>query len=97
MSATAMSFTERDYLQEMLNIEKTIVKSYGEFLTESSCPALRSVLSKNFTDAGNVQLDVYNAMTQKGYYKVKPAPAADVNEAKTTADTFKQEIAKLTI
>jgi spore coat protein CotF len=97
MNANAMNFTERDYLQEMLNIEKTIVKTYGEFITETSSPTLRSILSKNFSEAGGVQLDIYNTMAQKGYYKVKPAPAADINEAKTAADTFKQEISKLTI
>jgi spore coat protein CotF len=97
MNASAMNFTERDYLQEMLNIEKTIVKTYGEFITESACPNLRSILSKNFADAGNIQLNIYNTMAQKGYYKVKPAPAADIKEAKTAADTFKQELSKLTI
>jgi len=95
--STAMNFSEKDYLQEMLNIEKTIVKSYGEFITETSCPNLRSLLSKHFSDAGNNQFAIYNTMKEKGYYKVKPAPAADVNEVKTTADTFKQEISMLTL
>ncbi|MDR1906498.1 MAG: spore coat protein [Clostridiales bacterium] len=93
----AMNFTEKDYLQEMLNLEKTIVKTYGEMITEAQCPNLRGVLSKNFDEAGNIQLGIYNAMAEKGYYKVKPAPAADINEAKTVADTFKREIGSLTI
>ncbi|MDR2047525.1 MAG: spore coat protein [Clostridiales bacterium] len=93
----AMNFTEKDYLQEMLNIEKTIVKSYGEFITEASCPTLRGILSKNFGEAENAQLNVYNAMSDKGYYKVKPAPAADISEAKTAADAFQREMSRLTV
>jgi spore coat protein CotF len=93
----APAFSERDYLQDTLNLEKTIVKSYGEFITETANPMLRTVLNRGFDEAGTTQLNIYNAMAEKGYYKVKPAPAADVNEAKTAADGFKQEISGLTI
>ncbi|MDR3292831.1 MAG: spore coat protein [Clostridiales bacterium] len=91
------TFTEKDYLQEMLNLEKTIVKTYGEMITESACPQLRTLLNRNFDEAGEIQFNVYTAMADKGYYKVKPAPMQDITEAKTAADTFKQEISKLKV
>ncbi|MDR3318890.1 MAG: spore coat protein [Clostridiales bacterium] len=74
---------EKDILQDILVLEKDIVKSYGSFLIESSCPKMRTLLNDNFKQSAGDQFCVFDAMSKRGYYPTKDATDSDVQEAKS--------------
>ena len=79
MTAT---MTEKDMLQDILVLEKDIMKTYASYMTEASCENLRNVLNKNFKDTAGDQFQVFYSMTSRDMYPVKEAPAPEVAQAK---------------
>ncbi|NLC17311.1 MAG: spore coat protein [Clostridiales bacterium] len=76
------NLTEKDMLHDMLVLEKDIVKYYGSYLIEASCPELRKTLNQNLQASADDQFSVFNAMQSRGYYSVKDAPEQEVAQAK---------------
>jgi len=76
------TFQEKDLLQDILVLEKDIVKSYGSYLVEASCPNLRDTLDQNMKASADDQFSVFNAMQSRGYYQTKDAPQQEVQQAK---------------
>ena len=74
--------TEKDMLQDILVLEKDIVKTYASYLIETSCENLREVLHKNLEDSAGDQFQVFYSMTSRNMYPVKEAPAPEVMQAK---------------
>ena len=79
---TATMMTEKDMLQDILVLEKDLVKTYASYITEASCENLRNVLNKNFKDTTGDQFQVFYSMTSRDMYPVKEAPAPEVAQAK---------------
>lgn len=67
------SLNEKDSLQDMLNLEKTMVKLYATAWTEGASKGFRTMLKTHIGETANDQLDVFLAMTEHGYYKVQSA------------------------
>ncbi|HEY8443981.1 MAG TPA: spore coat protein [Clostridia bacterium] len=76
------TFKEKDMLQDLLVLEKDIVKAYGSYLVEASCPKLRDVVCQNMEDTANDQFGIFNQMQSRGYYPTKDAPEQEVTQAK---------------
>jgi len=74
---------EKDILTDILAVEKYLVKNYGSYVVESSCPKLRTLLINNFKAVAGDQFCVYDAMSKRGYYPSKDAMDQDVQMAKT--------------
>lgn len=74
---------EKDILQDILVLEKDIVKTYGSYIIESSCEKMRSLLTDNMSESAEGQFEVFEAMNTRGYYPVEDAPAQKVQQAKT--------------
>jgi len=79
---TANTMTEKDMLQDILVLEKDIVKTYASYLIETSCENLRTVLQKNLKDSAGDQFQVFYSMTSRDMYPTKEAPAPEVAQAK---------------
>lgn len=84
--------TEKDLMHDLLATEKQVISAYSTGITETSCQNLRNTLVNNFTKVQDVQYKVFEAMQQKGWYPTKDAPDADVQKAKTDANTMMNEL-----
>lgn len=84
--------TEKDLMHDLLATEKQVISAYSTGITETSCPNLRNTLVTNFKNAQDVQFKVFDAMKQKGWYKIKDAQDADVQQAKDDATTMMNEL-----
>lgn len=82
-----VTLNEQDSLQDMLNLEKTMVKVYATAMTEGASKGFRNLVKTNLIDTTSDQLDVFLAMTNKGYYKVESAPEETLKEQR---DNFKE-------
>jgi len=71
---------ERDFTNDLLSMEKYITDSYCTFLNEASHEALYQDILTIFTEAQNEQRRMYNLMFQKGWYKLEPADAQQLQQ-----------------
>lgn len=76
------SFSEKDMMYDILAEEKSLVKSYSDFITEASCTELRNVLTDNFDRSGFAQYQTFDMLCQRNWYSIKPVPSQQVAEAK---------------
>ena len=82
--------SEQDMIQDMLSEEKSLLSNYGTFIPEAACPQLRQVLTQTFTDCAQNQYDIFDKMSQLGWYPTKDAPVADVTAARDKFNQLRQ-------
>ena len=68
------TLNEKDSLQDLLGVEKNLVKIYSTAITEGCSDGFRAVVQTNWQDSVSDQMDVFLQMTELGYYKVESAP-----------------------
>ena len=83
---------EKDILTDVLNQEKSLIKTYGSYLTEASIPALRNIMEDNMGEVAEDQFKVFQTMSDKKYYPLKPATAADIDTAIEAANKLKKDM-----
>ena len=76
------TLNERDSLQDMLTLEKGLVKLYSTALTEGVSNGFRTVVKDHWNGAVSDQLDVFFQMTEHGYYRVESASEDALEEQK---------------
>ena len=91
-SKQQIQLNEKDSLQDMLNLEKEIVKLYSTALTEGNGSKFRTMVKNHLVDSANDQFEVFTQMAENNYYEVKPADKAVIDEQKAN---FKQVLAQL--
>ena len=91
-SKQQIQLNEKDSLQDMLNLEKEIVKLYSTALTEGIGAKLSPMVKNHLVDSANDQFEVFTQMAENNYYEVKPADKAVIDEQKAN---FKQVLAQL--
>ncbi len=84
--------SEQEIMNDALASEKQIISAYGTYLPESTCENLRSEFTKIINDKQQVQLQIFDAMKQKGWYNVKNANLSDVQMAAQKYQTSKQSM-----
>ena len=92
-SKQQIQLNEKDSLQDMLNLEKEIVKLYSTALTEGNGSKFRTMVKNHLVDSANDQFEVFTQMAENNYYEVKPADKAVIDEQKAN---FTQVLAQLT-
>lgn len=86
-----ISLSEKDALQDMLDIEKLLMNYYNAALTEGSCKSFRKEILKRFTEHAETQFTVFEQMLARGYYEVQPAERQLVEKNKETfSKAYKQ-------
>lgn len=91
-SKQQIQLNEKDSLQDMLNLEKEIVKLYSTAPTEGNGSKFRTMVKNHLVDSANDQFEVFTQMAENNYYEVKPADKAVIDEQKAN---FKQVLAQL--
>ena len=79
---SAQPLTDQELAFDLLYQEKALMANMTSEFLESSQPGMRQVMSDCSLQMGQDQLDLWNVMSQQGWYPVKPADAQDVQTAK---------------
>lgn len=82
-----ITLSERDALQDMLDVEKLLMNYYNAALTEGSCKPFRKEILKHLTSHAETQFTVFEQMLARGYYEVQPAETQMIEEK---AETYKK-------
>lgn len=77
-----ITLNEKDSLQDMLNIEKSLVKIYATAMTEGASKGFRTLVKSHWSQTAEDQMQVFLEMTELGYYKVESAPETTLSEQK---------------
>lgn len=78
---------DRDRVQDLLAQEKYLTASYNVAMYEAGHDALYQTIKENFDACHQIQRQIFNAMFQKGWYKL---PVADAESVAHTYNQFKQ-------
>lgn len=87
-----ITLNEKDSLQDMLNIEKSLVKIYSTAMTEGASKGFRTLIREHWNQATDDQIKVFFEMTEHGYYQVESAPEQVLQEQKTKFSKVKSQL-----
>ncbi len=91
-SKMEVTLSEKDALQDMLDVEKLLMNYYNAALTEGSCKPFRKEILKHFAEHADTQFTVYEAMLARGYYETKPAEKQLIEQS---ADQFSKTLKQI--
>ena len=87
-----ITLNEKDSLQDMLNVEKAMVKLYSTALTEGCSKGFRTLVKENFSSTIEDQFKVFAMMTEQGYYQVESAPEEPLKEQRENFSSVKSQL-----
>ena len=87
-----MTLNEKDSLQDMLNLEKSLVKIYSTAMTEGCSKGFRTLIKNHWGQATDDQIKVFFEMTEHGYYQVESAPETMLSEQKNKFMKVKNQL-----
>ena len=86
------TLNEKDSLQDMLTLEKSLVKMYSTAITEGVSNGFRTLIKENWNGAVSDQIEVFFQMTDHGYYKVESAPEESLEEQREKFCEIKNQL-----
>ncbi len=87
-----ITLSEKDALQDMLDVEKFLMNYYNAALTEGSCKPFRKEIRKNLTSHAETQFTIFEQMLSRGYYEVEPAQQQMIAEK---SDAYKKVLKQI--
>ena len=87
-----ITLNEKDSLQDMLTLEKSVVKLYSTAITEGVSDGFRSVVKENWQESVADQLEVFLQMTEHGYYTVESASQETLSEQREKFNEIKSQL-----
>ena len=87
-----ITLNEKDSLQDMLNLEKSLVKIYSTAITEGCSKGFRTLVKEHWDQATEDQLKVFLQMTEHGYYEVQSAEQTVLSENKNKFMQIKSQL-----
>lgn len=87
-----ITLNEKDSLQDMLNLEKSLVKIYSTAMTEGVSKGFRTLVKEHWNQANDDQIKVFFQMTEHGYYQVESAPEEILTEQKNKFNKVKNQL-----
>jgi spore coat protein CotF len=77
-----ITLNEKDSLQDMLNVEKNLVKIYSTAITEGCSKGFRTLIKSHWQEVTDDQMKVFLEMTDHCYYQVQSAEETMLSEQK---------------
>lgn len=87
-----ITLNEKDSLQDMLNLEKSLVKIYSTAITEGCSKGFRTLIKEHWNEATEDQMKVFLQMTEHGYYEVESAEQTVLSENKNKFMQVKSQL-----
>lgn len=87
-----ITLNEKDSLQDMLNLEKSLVKIYSTAITEGCSKGFRTLIKSHWQEAADDQMKVFLEMSELGYYQVESAEETMLAEQKEKFNKVKTQL-----
>lgn len=79
-----VTFDDKQMITDLLNSQKYLTSVYNGFCCEAATPEVRSCLSAILREEHSIQEELFNEMSNKGWYPVEKAEEAKIQSAKQT-------------
>lgn len=76
-------FDDREILNDALISQKFLTDDYNIFAGECSTPAVYNDFMNILAEEHQIQNEVFQEMSKRGWYQTQPAEQQKINEAKT--------------
>ncbi len=73
---------EQQCITDLLCSEKYLTEVYNTYACEAATPAVKSCLINTLTETHRMQEELFNEMSNRGWYPVEKAEEAKINQAK---------------
>lgn len=83
------SLTDQEMLSDALDSQKYITGNLNTFANECSTSKLRDDFLNVLQDEHNIQYELFNEMSQRGWYPVQQADQTQISQAKQKFDNMK--------
>lgn len=90
---TEVTLNEKDSLQDMLNVEKNMIKLYSDAIAEGVSKGFITGIKELWNDTVADKLTVFLTMTERDYDRVRSAPEEQLNEIKGKFTKVRSELA----
>lgn len=75
--------TDKEQITDLLTSQKHMTCTYNSYCNESATSELRSTLLSILRDEHTIGEELFNTMSQKGWYPVEKAEDQKLNQAKS--------------
>jgi spore coat protein CotF len=82
---------DRDWINDILTMEKYLTSSYNTGLNEMQNPQLHQAVQSILNDVHQSQAGLFDLMFQKGWYKMKTAEQQEIQQAHTQFSNYKTQ------
>ncbi len=82
---------DRDFINDILSMEKYLTNGYNVGLAEMQNPKLHQDVQQLLIETHNHQWGAFNLMFQKGWYKMKAADSAEVSTTHQQFNNYKSQ------
>ncbi len=76
------SFDDREMMNDALISQKSLTKTYSIFADECSTPGVRNEFLSILSEEHQIQADVFDEMSKRGWYQIPPAEQTKIDQAK---------------
>ena len=90
------ALTDQDRVEDMITSEKYLLNAYSSFIPEASCRQLKGVLVDNFNGCAQNQAELFDKMSQLGWYPETKAPKTEVDQARQKFQQLKNQMSAKT-
>lgn len=87
------NLTDKEIMASVLNEHKLAASSLTNLILESACPMLRSDAESILTKTFDGQKQVFDIMTQKGWYPVQNANQQEISMAQQKIKNIESQMA----
>ncbi len=86
------NLTDKEIMSSILNEHKLSASSLTTLVLESSCPTLRNDVQSILTKTFNGQKQVFDMMSQKGWYPVQNANQQEISVAQQKVKNIQSQM-----
>ncbi|WP_409341132.1 spore coat protein [Paenibacillus sp. MBLB4367] len=82
---------DRDFINDILSQAKYLTSGYNTGLNEMQNPQLHQTIQQILNDVHQTQMQLFDLMFQKGWYKMKAADQQEIAQAHTQFANYKTQ------
>jgi len=88
---TNIQMQDKELFNHMLSSQKLITDTYNTFANECSSPNVRNEFMRILTEEHQIQAEVFDEMSKRGWYQTPSADQQKVQQAKQKFQNMNQQ------
>ncbi len=82
MADCVKNYSDKDMIGDILSTQKMMTGGYNTVANESAHPEIKNVFMDILNEEHCIQHDVFDQMSQRGWYATEPAPQNKIDTVK---------------